>query len=236
MNPTDQRMDRLLHALSTEPVPEGLEQRISARVAQRTAELDESRPSKLGAILQANPLGPYAIAPAALTVMAAVCLLVFAHSGVRQTTRLNLPTTLPGRATAPPAELVPASSVSHSTLAMSVSRASSLLDSPSSQQDPDAIALNETLAPSHPAPALPLTAQEALLLRSTRRGQPMEVAELDTLLEAALMNRVTEQRRASLRETIQGLLGPLATAQALTSDSTQPDDSKTTADADSPTR
>jgi hypothetical protein len=64
----------------------------------------------------------------------------------------------------------------------------------------------------------------------------MEVAELDTLLEAALMNRVTEQRRASLRETIQGLLGPLATAQALTSDSTQPDDSKTTADADSPTR
>ena len=43
----------------------------------------------------------------------------------------------------------------------------------------DAIALSEMRAPSHPAPKMPLTEQEKLMLRIVRGGDPVELAELD---------------------------------------------------------
>jgi hypothetical protein len=236
MNPTDHRIDRLLHALATAPAPAGLEQRVSARVAQRTAERDAAPLSKLRAILHATRLGPYAIAPAAVTVLAAVCLLVILHSNSRQTAVLNQPISTANAVTYRPAEIALQPLYRHAGSVLPASRTPAPPTSPPAQQDPDSIALNETYAPSHPAPLLPLTAQEALLLRSTRRGQPMEVAELDTLREAALMNRAAEQQRARLRDTIQGLLGPLATAQALTPPFAPAQDSRPMAALDSPTR
>ncbi len=42
----------------------------------------------------------------------------------------------------------------------------------------DAIALSEMHAPSHPAPPLPLTPQEKLLLRIAHKGDPVELAML----------------------------------------------------------
>ncbi len=48
-----------------------------------------------------------------------------------------------------------------------------------SAQDLDALALAETLAPSRPAPPMPLTAQEKLIRSATRPGQPIQLAELD---------------------------------------------------------
>ena len=102
--------------------------------------------------------------------------------------------------------------------------------------DPDAIALAETFAPSHPVPPLPLTAQEALLLRSTRHGQPIEVAELETRRKSALIAVASAHEQSSLREYIHGLLGPLATAQALTPSSPppQPDDTQPVAEPQTP--
>jgi len=97
---------------------------------------------------------------------------------------------------------------------------------------PDAIALAETLAPSHPAPPMPLTPQEALLLRSTRQGQPIEVAELETRRESALVQIAEARERATVREYIHGLLGPLATAQTLTTSPS--DDTKPAADSETP--
>jgi hypothetical protein len=100
--------------------------------------------------------------------------------------------------------------------------------------DLDAIALAETFAPSHPAPPLPLTAQEALLLRSTRQGQPIEVAELETRRTSVLTEIAEARERANLREYIHGLLGPLATAQTLTPLPSPSDDSKPAADSEIP--
>jgi hypothetical protein len=99
---------------------------------------------------------------------------------------------------------------------------------------PDAIALAETLAPSHPAPPLPLTAQEALLLRSTRQGEPIEVAELETRRESVLTQIAEARERATVREYIHGLLGPLATAQTLTPPPSPSDDTKPAAESETP--
>jgi hypothetical protein len=50
--------------------------------------------------------------------------------------------------------------------------------------DPDAQALADLHAPSHPAPPLPLTAQERLFLRMLRYGNATQLAELNPLVRA----------------------------------------------------
>jgi len=51
--------------------------------------------------------------------------------------------------------------------------------------DGDSVAVSEMLAPSHPAPPMPLTEQERLLLRIAHRGDPVQVAMLDPRMRAA---------------------------------------------------
>jgi hypothetical protein len=51
--------------------------------------------------------------------------------------------------------------------------------------DSDSLALEEMRAASHPPPPLPLTDQEKLLLRIARKGDPVEVAELNPIVRAA---------------------------------------------------
>ena len=53
-----------------------------------------------------------------------------------------------------------------------------------SSGDGDSVALSEMLAPSHPAPPMPLTEQERLLLRIAHRGDPVEMAMLDPMVRA----------------------------------------------------
>ena len=52
--------------------------------------------------------------------------------------------------------------------------------------DPDTIALAETLAPSHPAPPMPLTQQELLTLAILRSGDKEEIAALNPVHREAL--------------------------------------------------
>jgi hypothetical protein len=86
---------------------------------------------------------------------------------------------------------------------------------PASLQDPDAIALAETLAPSRPAPPQPLTAQEHLLFAATRPGQPLQLAELD-LARAPVLHAAAEARKtASIDRYVKSLLAPFAVADAL---------------------
>jgi hypothetical protein len=81
--------------------------------------------------------------------------------------------------------------------------------------DLDALALTETLAPSHPAPPMPLTAEEHLLVLATRQGQPMELAELETLRQPALQAAAEAREQATLRIYVHSLLAPLAAAEAI---------------------
>ena len=54
-----------------------------------------------------------------------------------------------------------------------------------SDTDSDSVALEEMRAASHPAPPLPLTEQERLLLRIAHMGDPVELAMLDPMTRAA---------------------------------------------------
>jgi hypothetical protein len=100
--------------------------------------------------------------------------------------------------------------------------------------NPDAIALAETLAPSHPAPPLPLTQEEALLLRATRPGQPIEVAELDSLREP-MFHAIAEQREyTNIGQYIHALLGPLAAAEVLSPTPAPPDETQPVTVAEAP--
>jgi hypothetical protein len=86
---------------------------------------------------------------------------------------------------------------------------------PATAQDPDTIALAETLAPSRPAPPMPLTAQEHLLFAATRPGQPIQLAELD-LARAPILRAAAEAREtASLDHYVKSLLAPFAIADEL---------------------
>jgi hypothetical protein len=98
---------------------------------------------------------------------------------------------------------------------------------PAASTDLDTLALAETLAPSHPAPPMPLTAQEHLLALAARQGQPMELAELETLRKPAIEAAAEAHQNAAIRRYAQSLLGPLAAADALNSTSPSPDDTST---------
>ncbi len=88
--------------------------------------------------------------------------------------------------------------------------------SPSAQTpDLDQLALAETLAPSHPAPPMPLTAQEHLMLAATRPGQPIQLAELGTARAPLLRAAAQAREEASISRYVKSLLFPFAVADAL---------------------
>jgi hypothetical protein len=54
-----------------------------------------------------------------------------------------------------------------------------------SERGGDSLAVSEMVAPSHPAPPMPLTEQERLLLRIVHKDDPVEMAVLNPVLRAA---------------------------------------------------
>jgi hypothetical protein len=81
--------------------------------------------------------------------------------------------------------------------------------------NPDAIALAETLAPSRPAPPMPLTAQEKLIQAATRPGQPIQLAELDIAREPHLRAAAQARTNEDMERYVKSLLAPFAVADAL---------------------
>jgi hypothetical protein len=223
MNPTDQRIDQLLHALGSTTAPAGIEQRVNARLAQREV-VAEHRAS-----LSIRPIG-FSLnsrLPRLTLGSGAILAIALAGIGVGFTIHWRYTQTQSIATTTQSASSVPAIGLHHkpvtppSETAAGKHRASNVpSQTPSPSNDAadaiDALALAETLAPSHPAPALALTDQETLLIHSTRPGQPLEIATLDLLRESALSAVAEARERASIREYVHGLLGPLATAQVLT--------------------
>lgn len=225
----DQRLDQLLHALAHTPAPVGLEQRISARLAQDAAAATSRNslgPSRLFVPkLHTSLLRACAFAAAAI-LLTAVSYRVL-NRPQQPVTDTQVARTL--SATGPALIHTPETTSPHTRPHAPTVR---LAQPPA--DDPDTIALAETLAPSRPAPPLPLTTQEALLLRATRHGQPIEVAELETRRNAALTAIAAARERANIREYIHGLLGPLAIAESLSNTSSQSDSSNSVASAESP--
>ena len=241
----DNLIDQTLQALRDTEVPTGLEARIAARLAQSAEARTTAAPSFFAVILNAvkDPrilfaeAIPFAWATIALILAAAAISSTFLVRHHDQTIAQWNPTTNQPTETSTQTQ---ASPTTKTQVARIVIRP---LDRPhiptdetvATAPDLDAIALAETRASSHPAPPMPMTAQEVLLFRSTRQGQPIELAELDALRDTNLRSIAQSRDRASLRNYIQSLLAPLAAAQALTPTSPSPDDAQPTTPPDPPT-
>jgi hypothetical protein len=182
----------------------------------------------------------YSVAAAALTLLLALTTLTLLHHHTPTTTARTTPIVVPppsslglegeglqSRHNAPTGTTALAAEGISAATNTQVPRGFSLgSQSPSQrggvltlasqqQQDPDAIALAETRAPSRPAPPMPLTAQEHLIFAATRPGQPIQVAELD-IARAPLLRAAAEAREtASINRYVKGLLAPLAVADEL---------------------
>jgi hypothetical protein len=238
MNNTDQRIDRILYALGSVDAPAGLEQRVHARMAQRAAESSEEQPAGMRSLLAAisSPFHlPYGYALAAtVAVLLAGGFALLHRTQPEQVAHQQVVRRLQQKWEPQSAQVLRMTPNRYRTTLPDAQMSNALPSATPSQEDPDAIALAETLAPSHPAPPLAPTAQETLLLRSTRPGQPIEVAELDTLRESALTAIAATRERSSVREYVHALLGPLAAAQTLTPTSPAQEENSPLADNEPP--
>ena len=233
LNP-DARIDQVLTALRTTEPPAGLEQRIAARLAQASQARTQSALSLPRPSLNAFG-GARIYTAAALTVLVALTTVTLIHN---RTTTATSSQSMPYRSTAPALSSTFSETAAPTTaLAPKVSLANlrAHLSTPtelplSAQDDPDQIALAETLAPSRPAPLQPLTQQEQLILVATRPGQPIQLAELDLARAPHLRASAQARQSASLDRYVKTLLAPFAVADALqpTTDS-QPQEALTPA-------
>jgi hypothetical protein len=220
MTDADENIDRVLHGLNAAEVPARLEQRVLARVTQRTAENAGAASSRFTNLkVFAGKLSPYAIGAAVVLLLCAVYVGRMSHraSGSPEQTRRDV--------TDPAMQTLEAGSSAHRVRETAVRRSQKVnLNLATTQtvsaDDPDAIALAETLAPSHPTPPMPATTQELVMMRSRPSGHSVEMAELH---EAGFR---TERERVSIRQYILGLLDPLVTAQNLTPSPPSTDDAQ----------
>jgi hypothetical protein len=258
----DTRIDQVLDALRTTEPPTGLEQRIAARLAQaaeaRTqSAASHSTPSYASVILNAVKDPRILLAPAklysaaALTVVIALTTLTILHRHPPANTaqiNFNSHSNPIAQEHAAASNFEGAELQSRHTLGFEgaglqsrhtapasnpvlAEEASSPL--PPSAQDPEAIALAETRAPSRPAPPMPLTAQEKLIQAATRPGQPIQLAELD-LARAPILHAAAEARETtSIERYVRSLLAPFAVADALQpTASSQPQEAPTSTPAE----
>jgi hypothetical protein len=162
---TDRSIDQLLHALGNIEPPTRLEERTAERVAAR-----------LSAATGRDTSRRFYFAASSVAALAVLILAIAAlHSRPKPAAIAQLPQApvLEPQFATQPRKLV-AVHPTPSQHALPVV-APTL---PIASTDPDTIALAETLAPSHPAPPLPLTSQERLMLRILRSGEQEEIAAL----------------------------------------------------------
>jgi hypothetical protein len=223
-DPNDQTITRVLHALRDAPAPTGLEARVLHNLQQaRVAQLTPRRTSFW------SRLAPWPIdlrIPAATLAAAAVLVLLLTHKHATTPNHSvsiaseNSPTSNPAIATTQPPPNHRMSQASLLTPALPQASKPTLTSISSSLPETklspeDQLALEEASAPSQPAPPMPLTAQERLLLRAARPGSAIEVAELDQLREPILRAATAARDRANLQRYATGLIAPLLTFQDL---------------------
>jgi hypothetical protein len=199
----DQRIDQVLNSLRNTQPREGLEARIAARVRNATPQTTTPW------FRNAWPL--MATAAAALLIAAAIALHPTKNLSSRpESAHFATPSNLSSRPEAAHFAAVAERPAVRTTTDPST---------------PEALALAETLAPSHPAPAMPLTPQEQLLAHATTPGQPIELAELDQAREPALKAAAQAREHADIQRYIHAVLSPLVFSESLNpTPTTQPTD------------
>jgi hypothetical protein len=199
MKDSEEAIEKVLTGLRGVGAPDGMERRILEGLQGRAS----ARP-RLG-WRQVLPIGLVAASPVArksLTCGAALAG-VFALAMVASAIRRSGHAPVQSKVSVAPVELVPlANSESFPSEAGVTNIETTRVSTPGPGvraarvekarraraevvDDSDALALQEMRAPSRPAPPMPLTEQEKLLLRIAHHGAPEELMALSPLLRAA---------------------------------------------------
>jgi hypothetical protein len=179
----DEAIDKVLAALRNASPPEGMEDRIAARIAREVASPQPVRSRFL------------ALAPSsawwrgAITGAAAAMLIVFAILLAQRESRSTTWHSKGSTAESGAAQIVAPGSKPPSIVAVSESRSRNCPNPAVQPVQVEATTSHArllryaTLAPSHPAPAEPLTPQERALLQLARTGDPNQLTTVnpDTL-------------------------------------------------------
>jgi hypothetical protein len=196
MKNSDEAIEQVLAALREAEAPVGMERRILETLEEKASSQVGSGWRRLRPIWLTMPARPVATRFLACGVASAglfaIGLAIYSIHAIRR------PGHLPTQSKMAPASvgsLPPATSGTVASSAQLVPHETSVpsIGRPDTEEKPnarraranstaDSVALQEMLAVSYPAPPMPLTEQEKLLLRIAHRSDPVELAILEPML------------------------------------------------------
>lgn len=194
MKSSEEAIEKVLADLRDAEVPDGMERRILERLDERASMQSRSSRRRLRPIWLVMPTRPLMVRSLAWGVaLAGFFAIALAVPAIRRLGHAPVQVPTPSKvnsgevaatvpATSGVVETSPQVSLSGSN---AHSRRKAKARSVVGVQDSDSAALGETRAASFPAPPLPLTDQERLLLRIVHKRDPVELAELNPVLRAA---------------------------------------------------
>jgi hypothetical protein len=193
---SSEAIEKVLAGLRDAEVPGGMERRILERLDERASTQSRSRPIWL--MMPARPLTVRS--QACGVALAGIFAIAVAVPAIRRLghapVQVPIPSKVNSGAVTAGAPATSAAIAMSPRVPLSGSSPHSMnktkVQSAVAVRDSDSAALDETRAASFPAPPLPLTDQERLLLRIVHKRDPVELAELNPVLRAA---RAEEDKR-----------------------------------------
>ena len=192
MKNSEQAIEKVLAGLRDSDAPVGMERRILEALQDQTSMRSRLGWRRLRPFWLATPLATRSAAWG--VALAGVVAIVFIPA-IRRLEHVPAPAKMvsaPVASFSPAAPEVAEKSVQPPPprLWMRQMKAATLEGKATARRAPassgsDLLALDEMHAASHPAPPMPLTEQEKLLLRIAHKGDPVEFAELDPVQRAA---------------------------------------------------
>lgn len=200
---TDVTVEKVLTGLRSAEVPAGMESRILQRLEARTLEARTAARPHSGwrnrvpaRVWKPGLTRSWTTSIAASLALASLLVVIVSRQG----TQRPQATPLQSHATTGPIPIQVAQSAPHAAIianppslsagapARNVHRGNAeSAAQPQPLSDEDALALSEMLAPSKPAPPLPITHQEELLAEAVHRADPEELANLSPDVRAREM-------------------------------------------------
>ena len=196
MKSSEEAIEKVLAGLRDAEAPDGMERRILERLDERTSMQSRSRPIWL--MMPARPLTVRSMTWG--VALAGIFAIAVAVPAIRRLGHAPVQVPKPSKvnfdAVTAAAWATSAAIATNPQVALSGSSAPSMkktrVRSAVAARDSDSAAPVETRTASFPAPPLPLTDQERLLLRIVHKRDPVELAELNPVLRAA---RAEEDKR-----------------------------------------
>lgn len=201
MKRSEETIEEVLAGLRDAEVPDGMERRILERLDERASMQSRSGWRRLRPIWLTMPERPLMVRSLTWGVaLAGIFAIAVAVPAIRRLGHAPVQVPIPSEASsAAVTAAAPATSAAIATspqVSLSGSSVRSMrrtrVRGAVAVRDSDSAALDETRAASFPAPPLPLTDQERLLLRIVHKRDPVELAELNPVLRAA---RAEEDKR-----------------------------------------